>query len=157
MVSVLFVCLGNICRSPTAEGVFRHLVANEGLADRIRVDSAGMGSWHIGQPPDKRAQGAAWRRGIDLSKQRGRQAKPQDFERFDYVIAMDRANFASLKSICPKGHEGRLHMFLDFAPDVPENEVPDPYYGGPGGFDVVLDMIEAASKGLLEDIRKTQL
>ena len=157
MVSVLFVCLGNICRSPTAEGVFRHLVASEGLTDRICTDSAGMGSWHIGQPPDSRAQDAARMRGIDLSKQRARQAKPQDFERFDYVVAMDRDNFASLSSICPKGREHRIHLFLDFAPDVSESEVPDPYYGGPGGFDAVLDMIEVASRGLLDDIRKTQL
>ena len=157
MVSVLFVCLGNICRSPTAEGVFRHLVASEGLADQVRVDSAGMGSWHIGQPPDSRAQGAVRQRGIDLSKQRARQTRPQDFEFFDYVIAMDRNNFAALSSICPKGRELRIHLFLDFAPDVPESEVPDPYYGGPGGFDKVLDMIEMASRGLLDDIRKTQL
>ena len=157
MIKVLFVCLGNICRSPTAEGVFRALVEREGLSDRISVDSAGVGSWHIGQPPDRRAQGAAKLRGIDLSSQRGRQVKRQDFNRFDYVIAMDSENHRDLKSLCPLGEEDRLHMFLQFAPHLGRADVPDPYYGGDGGFDVVLDLIEAASAGLLDDIRAKHL
>ncbi len=153
MVKVLFVCLGNICRSPTAEGVFTALVAREGLADRVTVDSAGIGSWHIGSPPDRRAQATARRRGIDLSRQRARQAKAHDFERFDYVIAMDSENHGELARLCPAGGEDRLYKFLEFAPQLSRTDVPDPYYGGDGGFDVVFDMIEAASAGLLADIR----
>ncbi len=157
LVSVLFVCLGNICRSPTAEGVFRHLVEREGLADAVRVDSAGTGAWHIGSPPDSRAQVAARRRGIDLSRQRARQTRTSDFETFDYILAMDRANFATLAADCPGNARQRIHMFLDFAPGLDAREVPDPYYGGPDGFDIVLDMVEAASKGLLDDIRRRHL
>jgi len=151
VVSVLFVCLGNICRSPTAEGVFRHLVETEGLAGDIRTDSAGTGSWHIGQPPDGRAQGAARKRGIDIGDLRARQAKAYDFERFDYVLAMDSSNYRDLASMCPRDRRDRLHMFLDFAPEVGKRDVPDPYYEG--GFDAVFDMVETASRGLLADIR----
>ena len=157
MVNVLFVCLGNICRSPTAEGVFRHLVAAEGLSESITIDSAGTGAWHIGDPPDARAQAAARRRGIELSGQRARQVAAGDFERFDYVIAMDQSNLANLSMQAPDAAHPRIHLFLDFAPDVGTKEVPDPYYGGPGGFDDVLDMIEAASMGLLQDIRRNHL
>ena len=156
MVKVLFVCLGNICRSPSAEGVFRALVEDQGLSETIGVDSAGTSSWHIGQQPDSRAQAAARRRGIDLSTLRCRQVKPADFETFDYVIGMDRSNFADLSSLAA-GARDRVHMFLDFAPETGVKEVPDPYYGGDGGFDEVLDLIEAASKGLLEDIRQNHL
>lgn len=152
MVKVLFVCLGNICRSPSAEGVFRDLVAKNGLEGQILTDSAGTGSWHVGSPPDERAQKAALERGIDLSDLRGRQVKPKDFITFDYVLAMDRSNYANLQQIAPSGYEDRLHMFLSFDPKSPEEEVPDPYYGGPSGFDYVLDLIEEASKGLLRDI-----
>lgn len=157
MVKVLFVCLGNICRSPTAEGVFRALVAGEGLGDRIQVDSAGTSDWHIGEPPDRRGQEAARRRGYDLSGLRARQVTPHDFERFDYVIAMDQSNVAKLSALAPAGTGEKLSLFLAFAPELGTREVPDPYYGGPDGFDDVLDMIEAASKGLLADIRARHL
>lgn len=157
MVRVLFVCLGNICRSPTAEGVFRALAEREGLAGRIEVDSAGVGSWHVGSPPDRRAQRAARRRGIDLSGQRARQAEAQDFRRFDYVVAMDPANRRELERLCPPGEEHRLHLLMDFAPELGRRDVPDPYYGGAGGFEAVLDMIERASQGLLAHIRKNHL
>ena len=157
MVKVLFVCLGNICRSPTAEGVFRSLVEKEGLGDRIAIDSAGTGAWHVGSQPDRRAQAAARKRGIDLSGQRARQAKSGDFRKFDYVLAMDDDNLGELSGLCPPGEEHRLHMFLDFAPDLGRRHVPDPYHGGDGGFEAVLDMIEAASAGLLADIRDKHL
>ena len=150
MVNVLFVCLGNICRSPTAEGVFRDLVEREGLSDKIHTDSAGTHAYHIGEPPDSRAQDEAKRRGIDISGLRGRQARAADFKDFDYVLAMDRSNHQNLLSICPLDMEERLGMFLDFAPDVDRREVPDPYYEG--GFDSVYDMIEQAAQGLLADI-----
>ncbi len=129
----------------------------EGLGDRVSVDSAGTGSWHIGSPPDRRAQAAARQRGFDLSGQRARQAKAGDFQRFDYVIAMDSENHRELSGLCPDGEEHRLHMLMDFAPQFDRRDVPDPYYGGDGGFDAVLDMIEAASVGLLADIRENHL
>ena len=157
MVKVLFVCLGNICRSPTAEGVFHTLVEKRGLGGRVTVDSAGTGAWHIGSPPDRRAQAAARRRGIDLSGQRARQAKTGDFHRFDYILAMDADNHRNLAQMCPPGEEHRLHLFLDFAPGLKTRDVPDPYYGGDGGFEAVLDMIEAASEGLLADIQENRL
>ena len=154
MVKVLFVCLGNICRSPTAEGVFRHLVQQLSYDDRIQIDSAGTHAYHVGEPPDTRAQQAAARRGIDLSGLRGRQALAADFERFDYVLAMDQDNFDNLLAICPAGLEHKLRLFLEFAPERTEREVPDPYFGGASGFDRVLDMIEEASQGLLADIQR---
>ena len=157
MVKVLFVCLGNICRSPTAEGVFHHLVEKRGLGGQVTVDSAGTGAWHIGSPPDRRAQAAARQRGIDLSGQRARQAKTGDFHRFDYILAMDADNHRNLAKMCPPGEEHRLHLFLDFAPKLKTSDVPDPYYGGDGGFEAVLDMIEAASEGLLADIQENRL
>lgn len=155
MVKVLFVCLGNICRSPTAEGVFRHVVREAGLLERIYIDSAGTHAYHIGEPPDARAQQAAARRGIDLSRLRGRQATRQDFEEFDYVLAMDRENLAHLQRLCPKGMDTKLRLFMEFAVSRTEKEVPDPYYGGEAGFDRVLDMVEEASLGLLEHIRRS--
>lgn len=157
MVKVLFVCLGNICRSPTAEGVFRHMVSQEGLNDLISTDSAGTGSWHVGASPDQRAQQAALKRGVDLSDLRARQVRASDFRTFDYVLAMDRQNYVNLQAIALPEYEDRLSMFLSFAENVSQEEVPDPYYGGPDGFDHVLDLIEAASKGLLADIRKNYL
>ena len=157
MAKVLFVCMGNICRSPTAEGVFRHLVEGQGLRGRIMVDSAGTHAYHVGQPPDTRAQAAASRRGIDLSRQRARKANSGDFKRFDYVLAMDRDNYTDLTSICPPGEEHRLKLFLDFAPGIETRDVPDPYYGGNRGFEAVLNMVEKASEGLLEHIRRNNL
>jgi len=156
-VSVLFVCLGNICRSPTAEGVFRHLLRQEGLDDQIITDSAGTHAYHVGAPPDPRAQETARGRGIDLSDLRGRKAQADDFDKFDYILAMDSENYDNLSRICPPEHREKLHMFLDFAPHLNESEVPDPYYGGARGFDRVFDMVEHASRGLLDDIRKRHL
>ena len=150
-VSVLFVCLGNICRSPTAEGVFRQLVSEQGLSDSISVDSAGTSNWHIGQPPDPRATEAVQARGIDLSNLRCRQATASDFDEFDYVIAMDHDNYANLACLTTPAKQEKLHLFLDFAKDVAEVEVPDPYYGG--GFPHVVNLIENASQGLLAHIR----
>ncbi len=152
MVRVLFVCLGNICRSPTAEGVFRALVEREGVARCIEVDSAGTHDYHIGAPPDGRAQEAACRRGIDISDLRGRKVTAADFTRFDYVLAMDRSNHEHLRRLCPKGEERRLRLFLEFAPDLGLPDVPDPYYGGRQGFEAVLDLIEIAARGLLRHI-----
>jgi len=156
-VQVLFVCMGNICRSPTAHGVFRNMVIDEGLSDLIEIDSAGTHAYHVGNPPDTRAQQTANSRGIDLSDLRARQARSEDFDEFDYVIAMDKDNYHSLKLISPKGKLDRLYMFLDFAPSIRKREVPDPYYGGPEGFETVFDMVDAASRGLLADIRQKHL
>lgn len=155
-VKVLFVCMGNICRSPTAHGVFRKLVEEAGLADRIEIDSAGTHAWHVGEPPDPRAQATALGRGVRLSDLRARRARPEDFLQFDYVLAMDQDNYHALSAICPggRGLERRLMLFLDFAPGLRVREVPDPYYGGPGGFEQVFDLVEAAARGLLEDIRR---
>ena len=153
-VSVLFVCLGNICRSPTAEGVFRHLVQQEGHDSWIRTDSAGTHAYHIGKQPDSRAQQTARNRGIDLSDLRGRKAISNDFHEFDYVLAMDDDNFQNLQSICPAGLEDKLSLFLDFSNEYSETQVPDPYYGGDQGFEHVFDLVESASRGLLEDIKK---
>jgi len=154
MPSVVFVCLGNICRSPTAEGVFRHLVEVEGLADKIQIDSSGTSNYHIGYAPDSRAQKQALKRGYDLSYLKARQATPEDFRKFDYICAMDQQNYNDLAVISPDGDIRNLHLFLDFAPDLKINQVPDPYYGGPNGFEDVLDMIEAASRGLLADMKR---
>ena len=153
MVKVLFVCMGNICRSPTAEGYFKHIVENAGLSDKISTDSAGTHAYHIGSPPDNRAQAAASKRGIDLSSLRGRKVEPADFNHFDYVLAMDSSNYADLQSVAG-GDTTKLFMFLDFAEGYSEKEVPDPYYGGDQGFEHVLDLIEDASQGLLNDIRE---
>ena len=154
MVKVLFVCLGNICRSPTAEGVFTALIDREGLTDLVSVDSAGTGDWHVGNQPDRRAQAAAKARGYDLSMQRARQIKEMDFWDFDYVIAMDSQNHSDLSMMAPTNAQDRIRMFLSFAPKEGITDVPDPYYGGANGFDHVLDLVEAASLGLLQEIRK---
>jgi protein-tyrosine phosphatase len=153
-VSVLFVCLGNICRSPIAEGLFRVRVESAGLLDRIVIDSAGTSSYHIGAAPDARALAAAAERGIDLSSLRARQATSRDLELFDYVIAMDRANRRELERLAGERHHGKIRLFMEWAPDFPDREVPDPYYGGANGFARVLDMVEVAADGLLEDIRR---
>ena len=157
MIRVLFVCLGNICRSPTAQGVFRARVARAGLAHAIATDSAGTHDYHIGDPPDRRARAAAGRRGVDISDLRGRQATREDFTRFDYVLAMDRANFSHLARLCPQGAESRLRLLLEFAPRAGLDEVPDPYYGGEAGFERVLDLAEAAAEGLLAHILSVHL
>ena len=153
-VSVVFVCMGNICRSPTAEAVFRHYVENAGLSEQILIDSAGTHDYHIGDKPDSRAQRAAQQRGYDMSKLRGRQVGEGDFRRFDYVLAMDRANLAILQRITPPDSHTRVRLFLQYARHHSEREVPDPYYGGEDGFERVLDMVEDAAQGLLEEIRQ---
>ncbi|MDH5648633.1 MAG: low molecular weight phosphotyrosine protein phosphatase [Gammaproteobacteria bacterium] len=153
-VKVLFVCMGNICRSPTAEGVFRALVEREGCTQHIEIDSAGTHAYHVGEPPDPRSQQAAAMRGIDMSMLRGRKVLSDDIERFDYILAMDRENYENLLSICPEGLEQKIELFMSYASERQEEEVPDPYFGGMGGFDRVLDMIEDASSGLLQDIFK---
>lgn len=152
MKRILFVCLGNICRSPMAEGVFRHTASARGLTPPVEVDSAGTGSWHIGNPPDERAQAAAASRGIDITAQRARQISAGDFDAFDLIVAMDRSNVSNLKRLSPEHQAGKIRLFLDFAPNAESREVPDPYYGGPDGFDHALDLIEAAAQGLAEYI-----
>lgn len=154
MVKVLFVCMGNICRSPTAQGVFAHLVNSEELSDAITIDSAGTYAYHVGEAPDERARAAAMKRGIDLGSQRARRVAEPDFQEFDYVLAMDRDNYDELLSICPSGHTDKLRLLLEFAPELGVQEVPDPYYGGITGFERVLDLIEQASRGLLANIRE---
>lgn len=152
--SVLFVCMGNICRSPTAEGVFRHLVEQEGLADLIEIDSAGTHAYHVNEPADRRATAAAQRRGYSLDGIRARRVEEADFVRFDYIIAMDRDNLAALQQQLTADHSARLHLFLEFS-GGDEEEVPDPYYGGAAGFERVLDLVEDASRGLLTRLRST--
>lgn len=151
-VRVLFVCLGNICRSPSAEGVFRHLVNRAGLEDRVEIDSCGTGSWHVGKAPDARAMAAAARRGIDLSGLRARQIEARDLQAFDYVLVMDRDNLADVERLWQSAGGTRPELFLNYGASG-ETEVPDPYYGGEAGFERVLDLIEEAGTGLLEDIR----
>ncbi|MDH3688154.1 MAG: low molecular weight phosphotyrosine protein phosphatase [Gammaproteobacteria bacterium] len=157
MVRVLFVCLGNICRSPTAEGVFRHMTGQQDLKSRIHIDSAGTHAYHVGEPPDPRAQQAAARRGIDLSALRGRKAMPQDLDEFDYVLAMDEQNQRDLLSISSAGNEHKIGLLMSYAATRQEVAVPDPYFGGGVGFELVLDMIEEACDGLLDDIRQNYL
>lgn len=154
-IKVVFVCMGNICRSPTAEGVFKGLVEQADLSDIIETDSAGTHSYHVGSEPDSRAQEVAITRGFDLSMLKARKFIADDFLEFDYLIAMDDENYANMNSLKPDNATGSLHMFLEFANSHSEKEVPDPYYGGPKGFDRVFDMVEDASNGLLEHIKKT--
>ena len=151
-VSVLFVCMGNICRSPTAEGVFRHYVAKAGLDDVFEIDSAGTHAYHVGEPPDRRAQQAAARRGFSLADIRARRVAPEDFERFHHIIAMDQDNLVMLHEQADAAHRGKIRLFLEFG-SGPETEVPDPYYGGATGFERVLDLVEDASRGLLDTLR----
>lgn len=151
---VLFVCMGNICRSPTAEGVFRKLVGDRGLDALIESDSAGTHDYHIGEPPDARSQEAAARRGYDLGMLRARQVGVEDFAAFDHVLAMDQANRTALLHLCPQQYRERVRLFLEFAPQCGRREVPDPYYGGARGFEDVLDLVEAAAQGLLNHIKK---
>jgi protein-tyrosine phosphatase len=151
--SILFVCMGNICRSPTAEGVFRYHAERAGLADRLEIDSAGTHAYHVGEPADRRARAAAERRGMSLDGIRARRVSIQDYERFDYIIAMDEDNLAHLRDEAPEEHDARLHLFLEFSAGS-ETEVPDPYYGGAAGFERVLDLVEDASRGLLETLSR---
>ena len=153
-VSVLFVCMGNICRSPTAEAVFRARAEEAGLAQRILIDSAGTHDYHIGNPPDARTQQAAKLRGYDLSRLRGRQVSKADFARFDYILAMDHPNLVMLYHKCPSELHQRLGLFMDYARQHDELEVPDPYHGGAEGFVQVLDMVEDAAQGLLQHIQQ---
>jgi protein-tyrosine phosphatase len=150
---VLFVCMGNICRSPTAEGVFRKTLQQHAPELDVEVDSAGTHAYHVGEPPDPRARNAAERRGIDLSTLRARRISEEDFERFDFVLAMDELNYTVLRELSPVEHHTRIQLFLDYAPGIGRKDVPDPYYGGTNGFEYVLDLVEEASKGLLEHLR----
>jgi protein-tyrosine phosphatase len=152
--SVLFVCLGNICRSPTAEGVFRKLVADAGLIDRLHIDSAGTAGYHQGAPPDARAMEAANRRGFELNGLRARRVEAGDFERFDLILAMDRENLADLRRAAPDGARAELRLLLEFSAAAGDPDVPDPYYGGRNGFEQVLDLVSEACAGLLEDVRR---
>jgi protein-tyrosine phosphatase len=154
MIKVLFVCMGNICRSPTAEGVFRHKVENAGLDKHIEIDSAGTHAYHVGEPPDGRAQKAALNRGFDLSRQRARRVSNNDFDEFDYVIAMDSSNEDDLQSICAPELSDKIHLFLKFASNTSTTEVPDPYYGGGNGFEIVLDLVEDAADGLIAHLQE---
>lgn len=148
-VSVLFVCTGNICRSPTAEAVVRHRLESAGLADQVHLDSAGTHGYHVGSPPDQRSQAHAARRGYDLSRLRARQVDAADFQRFDLILAMDRGHLRWLHEACPPSERHRLRLMMEFAPAPRREEVPDPYYGGPAGFELVLDCLEAAAQGLV--------
>lgn len=152
MTRVLFVCLGNICRSPLAEGVFRHLVAEEGLEDAVEIDSAGTGGWHVGEAPDPRSQEVAARHGVSLDGQSARRVDDEDFMAFDWIVAMDEDNERDLLRRRPDGARARVVRLRDFDPDGP-GDVPDPYYGGPQGFEVVFRMVERSGRALLDEIR----
>lgn len=154
MAKILFVCMGNICRSPAAEGVFRDLVVRSGLHQSIQVDSAGTHDYHIGALPDVRMRAAALKRGCDLSELRGRQVEVADFRQFDHVLAMDQENLSNLRQICPPELQHKIQLFLEFSQKFQESEVPDPYYGAQQGFEHVLDLIEDASRGLLASLSK---
>ena len=156
MTKVLFVCLGNICRSPTAEGVFLHLLKQQNITDRFTVDSAGTSGWHVGESADPRSRNTAKQFGFDLLS-RSRKITVSDFDRFDYIIAMDRSNHRDIIALTSnEEHRNKVHMFRDFDPKSPANsEVPDPYYGGPQGFQNVFDICFAASRGLLSHINQS--
>ena len=147
--------MGNICRSPLAQGVFEDVLRREGLENEVFVDSAGTGSWHVGSPPDDRAQRSAFARGLDLSAQRARRISPDDCEKFDYVLTMDEQNYRMVSSLC--SGRAMVRPFLDFAPHSPVREVPDPYGGPSDAFEHVLDLVEEASEGLIDDIRHRHL
>jgi protein-tyrosine phosphatase len=151
--SILLVCMGNICRSPTAEGVLRDKLDSAGLVDRVHLDSAGTHDYHVGKAPDRRAQEAARKRGYDLSALRARQVSARDVSEFDLILAMDRDNFESLVRTCPEDQRHKVRLFLSFSSRFTDQEVPDPYYGGSQGFDDVLDMVEDAAEGLIAAIR----
>lgn len=149
---ILFVCLGNICRSPMAEGIFRNLIEDRGLDEQFQIDSAGLGAWHVGDPPDSRGRETLRRHGIDISGQRARQVTMEDFSHFDLLIAMDCSNSEALQAMAPAGEAHKVRLFLEFAEDTGIAEVPDPYYGPAGGFEGVRDLIVQASQGLLADL-----
>jgi len=151
---LLFACLGNICRSPMAEGVLRQVAEEEGVLHLFEIDSAGMGDWHKGQAPDHRAQKAALARGVDISAQSARKVELEDFDDFDLILAMDGSNIADLQDIAPHAARHKIRRFLDYAPHLDEQDVPDPYYGGEAGFDHALDLIEAAARGLLAELTR---
>jgi protein-tyrosine phosphatase len=151
-MKVLFVCMGNICRSPTAEGMFRKIVEQRAPSLRIEIDSAGTHDYHVGEAPDRRAVAAAARRGVDLSSLRARMVEDADFERYDLLIAMDRLNREILLDRSPEEFRDRVRLIMDFAPVAAVEDVPDPYYGGPVGFERVLDLVEEASVGLLDEL-----
>ncbi len=150
--SILFVCLGNICRSPLAEGVFRHRVAEAGLQDRFRIASAGTGGWHVGDPPDPRSRAVAEARGVSLEGQTAQRVSPSDFDDFDLIVAMDRSNLTDLQRSAGEGRRARIVLLRDYDPDPGDGEVPDPYYGGPGGFDRVFDMVDRCCAELLDSL-----
>jgi protein-tyrosine phosphatase len=154
MTKVLFVCMGNICRSPSAEGVFRRLVKDAGLSDVVNMDSAGTHAFHIGELPDARAQAAARKRGYDISTLEARQIRADDFREFDIILAMDWDNLSLMQQQCPKQYQHKLMLLMRFANEYEEATVPEPYYGGPEGFSKALDYIEDACQGLLEVVRK---
>jgi len=157
MIRVLFVCLGNICRSPMAEGVFGNLVEQAGLQDQISTDSAGTSGWHNGSPPDRRGQATMLTNGIDISAQQSRQTRASDFTGFDYIMAMDQQNLSDLRTACPPELHKKIFLMLDFAPDQPTRQVPDPYYGADDGFQTVLALLNQSAKGLLDHIRQNDL
>ena len=153
-IKVLFVCMGNICRSPTAEGVFNKVIADLGTADRFLVDSAGTHAYHVGEGSDSRAQQTARSRGVNLSGIRARKVAPSDFEYFDHILAMDNDNYHMLIAASPDEHHHKIKLFLEYAPDRSENDVPDPYYGGQHGFSHVFDLVEDASRGFYHSVIK---
>ena len=153
---VLFVCTGNICRSPTADGVLRKMVADQGLADVVEVDSAGTHDYHVGEPPDGRSTEHALLRGYDLSKLRARQVQADDFERFDAILALDDGHLRILQRLCPPQYKSKLHRFTEFCTRHKTHEVPDPYYGGAQGFEHVQDLVEDGCTGLIDHIRKVR-
>ncbi len=149
---LLFVCLGNICRSPMAEGAFRRVAAEQGVLGRFEIDSAGLSDWHVGQAPDNRAQRAASRRGIDISGQSARQIAREDFARFDLLLVMDGSNYDELAELAPRNAKHKIRRLLDFAPHAGTKDVPDPFFGEAEGFDHALDLIEEAARGLLTEL-----
>lgn len=154
-VAVLFVCTGNICRSPTAEAIFRKIVADAGLGEAILADSAGTHAYHVGEPPDSRARAAASRRGYDMSGLRAKKVERTDFDRFDLILAMDGEHRSFLEGLRSPAAEGQVKLIMSYARRFAEKEVPDPYYGGPQGFERVLDMLEDSAQGLLETLWKS--
>lgn len=157
MIRILFVCMGNICRSPMAEGVTRHFLKNKGMNEIVHIDSAGTHDYHVGEPPDPRAQRAALRRGVDLSDLRARKVGAADFEQFDLLLAMDRDNLSQLQGVCPRPNLPKLDLFMRYSTRFEGEDVPDPYFGGERDFGLVLDMVEDAATGLIEVLIKARL